>query len=63
VQGRYDMICPPHNAFELHKHWSASRLIMVPSAGHSLSEPGISSALVTIMDELSETYAINDVMF
>ena len=63
VQWRYDMICPPHNAFELHKHWSASRLIMVPSAGHSLSEPGISSALVTIMDELSETYAINDVMF
>ena len=53
VQGRYDMICPPHTAFRLHEHWPASRLITIPSAGHSLSEPGISSALVTIMDELS----------
>ncbi len=53
VQGRYDMICPPHTAFRLHEHWPASRLITIPAAGHSLSEPGISSALVTIMDELS----------
>lgn len=53
VQGRYDMICPPHTAFRLHENWPASRLITIPSAGHSLSEPGISSALVTIMDELS----------
>ncbi len=53
VQGRYDMICPPHTAFSLHEHWPASRLITIPDAGHSLSEPGITSALVTIMDELS----------
>ncbi|MEM9852104.1 MAG: prolyl aminopeptidase [Pseudomonadota bacterium] len=53
VQGRYDMICPPHTAFTLHDNWPSARLIVVPNAGHSLSEPGITSALVTIMDELS----------
>ena len=53
VQGRYDMICPPQTAYELHSKWPMSRLIMVPDAGHALSEPGISSALVTVMDELS----------
>lgn len=52
VQGRYDMICPPETAFALHAAWPASQLIIVPNAGHALSEPGISSALTTIMDEL-----------
>lgn len=53
VQGRYDMICPPRMAYRLHRAWPASRLFMIPDAGHSLSEPGISSALVSIMDELA----------
>ena len=53
VQGRYDMICPPRTATALHQAWPSSRMVMVPDAGHSLSEPGISSALVTIMDELA----------
>ena len=29
VQGRYDMICPPHTAFGLHKAWPGSELRMV----------------------------------
>ncbi|PLS22815.1 prolyl aminopeptidase [Neptunicoccus cionae] len=53
VQGRYDMICPPQTAYRLRDNWPAARLITVPDAGHSLSEPGITSALITIMDELS----------
>lgn len=50
VQGRFDMICPPMAAYQLHKNWPASRLTMVPMAGHALSEPGISRELVRIMD-------------
>ena len=53
VHGRYDMICPPRSAFMLHDSWPSSRLHMVPNSGHSLSEVGISSALVTIMDDLA----------
>lgn len=52
VQGRYDMICPPATAFALHEAWPSSRLLMVQKAGHSLSESGIASMLVSVMDEL-----------
>jgi proline iminopeptidase len=52
VQGRYDMICPPHTAHALHEAWPGSTLRMVASAGHALSEPGITAELVAIMDGL-----------
>lgn len=58
VQGRYDMICPPHSAYALHKGWPGSRLTMVARAGHALSEPGISSELVRIMDSLHRRGAV-----
>ena len=51
VQGRYDMICPPVSAFELHRAWPGSELRMVGDAGHALSEPGITAALVMATDE------------
>ncbi|MDY6991125.1 MAG: prolyl aminopeptidase [Pseudomonadota bacterium] len=46
VQGRYDVICPPISAWELHQAWPESELIMVADAGHALSEPGIQAALL-----------------
>lgn len=52
VQGRFDMVCPPAAAFELADGWENARLNLVPMAGHALSEPGISAALVAIMDGL-----------
>ncbi|MFD1511653.1 prolyl aminopeptidase [Lacimonas salitolerans] len=53
VQGRYDMICPPHSAWGLAQNWPEAELHMVRNAGHALSEPGISSQLVRIMDGLA----------
>lgn len=52
VQGRYDMICPPTSAYALAQAWPKSQLELVARAGHALSEPGISAALVQIMDGL-----------
>lgn len=52
IHGRYDMICPPLSAFKLHNAWEASKLHIINNAGHSLSEEGISSALVSVMDNL-----------
>ncbi len=46
VQGRYDMVCPAVSAWDLHRAWPGSRLVLVPAAGHSADEPGIVSALV-----------------
>ena len=54
VQGRYDMICPPHTAYGLHAAWPGSVLKMVTAAGHALSEPGISAELVGVMDGLRD---------
>lgn len=52
VQGRYDMICPPHTAYSVHAAWPASTLRMVATAGHALSEPGITAELVAATDRL-----------
>lgn len=52
VQGRLDMICPPVSSARLARGWGKARLWMVPMAGHALSEPGISEALVRAMNEL-----------
>ncbi|HXC39713.1 MAG TPA: prolyl aminopeptidase [Burkholderiales bacterium] len=46
VQGRYDMVCPPESAYELHHAWRGSVLSIVPDAGHSAWEPGVRRALV-----------------
>ncbi|NIZ11852.1 prolyl aminopeptidase [Phaeobacter sp. HF9A] len=54
VQGRYDMICPPTSAHSIHVKWPNSDLLMIRNAGHALSEPGISAALVRTMDQLAE---------
>ena len=46
VQGRYDVVCPIRSAWDLHRAWPAAKLVIVPDAGHSMSEPGIRSALI-----------------
>ena len=52
IQGRYDMICPPVSAWKLAEGWEKCDLRLSPLAGHALSEPGISEALVGVMDGL-----------
>ncbi|HUF56614.1 MAG TPA: prolyl aminopeptidase [Thermohalobaculum sp.] len=54
VQGRYDMICPPHTAVALGRAWPAGNLRLVDDAGHALSEPGIAAELLRATD----TFAI-----
>ena len=46
IQGRYDMVCPPITAYELHQHMPHANFIMVPDAGHSASEPSMTSELI-----------------
>lgn len=53
VQGRYDVVCPSRSAWDLHKAWPESKLVMVPDAGHSMSEPGIRSALIEETDRFA----------
>jgi len=50
VHGRYDMVCPFTNAWDLHRAWPEASLEIVPNAGHAASEPGITDALVRATD-------------
>jgi proline iminopeptidase len=54
VQGRYDVVCPITSAWDLHKAFPEAELIVVPDAGHSVSEPGTISALVDAMDKFRD---------
>jgi proline iminopeptidase len=46
VQGRYDAVCPPMSADDLHAAWPEAEYTVVADAGHSAFEPGIRSRLV-----------------
>lgn len=54
VHGRYDVICPPRNAWRLHEAWPESTLKFVDDAGHSANEPGILRALVEATDSFAD---------
>ncbi len=51
VQGRYDFICPPIQAFRLHENLNNSKLNIV-NAGHSSSDEEIKKALITELDRI-----------
>jgi proline iminopeptidase len=50
IHGRYDVVCPVENAWELHKVLPEAKLHIVADAGHSAMEPGIIHHLVEAMD-------------
>jgi proline iminopeptidase len=54
VQGRYDVVCPATSAWELSQAMPNAALHIVPDAGHSVSEPGITSLLIETMDEIRD---------
>ena len=55
IQGRYDVATPPLTAWDLHKVWPESRLVLVINAGHAFSEPGILHHLIETTDSFAET--------
>jgi proline iminopeptidase len=54
VQGRYDVVCPMISAWELHKALPEAEFVVVPDAGHSMTEPGIRSALIAASDRFAD---------
>jgi len=51
VQGRYDMVCPPKSAWELSRAMPHAEFHMIPDAGHSAMELGITSALIAATEK------------
>ena len=53
VQGQYDLLCPPRTAAALAQSWGNCDLRIVPGAGHSVGEPGITEGLVRAINDLT----------
>ena len=53
VHGRYDVICPLENAWQLHKAWPGSELSIIAEAGHSAAEPATRARLVEATDHFA----------
>jgi proline iminopeptidase len=52
VQGRYDIVCPPVTADALARAWPEAEYVVVPDAGHSVREPGITRELVAAVKRM-----------
>ncbi len=50
VHGRYDVVCPVANAWDLHQAWPGAKLEICPTSGHSAFEAEITDALVRATD-------------
>jgi len=46
VHGRYDVVTPIKNAFDLAQAWPEANLRVVPDSGHAMTEPGIINELI-----------------
>lgn len=51
VHGQYDIVCPVENAWALKNELPAAHLEIVPDAGHSIDEPGITKKLIEITEK------------
>lgn len=50
VHGRYDVVCPIANAWDLHKAWPEAKLMISPTSGHSAFEAENASSLIEAAD-------------
>lgn len=53
VQGRYDAICPPRTAWNLHRRLPGSKLVLADASGHSASETNVRNALMEFFREIA----------
>jgi proline iminopeptidase len=59
VHGRYDMICPPEQAWSLSKHWPEAELDFIREGGHTAFDPANVDALILATQKWSR-HLLND---
>ena len=57
VHGRYDVVCPLTQAFDLHNAWEQAHYYIAPNSGHSATEPEIVDALIKATEEIAERFS------
>ncbi len=55
IHGRYDLICPVKNAFELHDAFPNSEIHVLADTGHTAREPNIAEKIVELTDRMAGT--------
>src|SRR5690554_4405548 len=53
IHGRYDMVCPVQQSWEVHQRWPNADFVVLPLAGHAASEPAIIDALIRATDQMA----------
>lgn len=53
IQGRYDLLCPPHAAHRLAGAWPRATLKIIDGAGHAMTEPGVMEAMRQAISDLT----------
>ena len=53
IHGRYDIICPVVQAWDLHQVWPEADLHIIPDAGHSIFEEGIKDKILEYTEKFS----------
>ena len=56
IQGRYDMVCPPISAWELKNVLPQAKFEIIPDAGHSAMEVGVTSALIEATEAFKKSH-------
>jgi len=51
VHGRYDLVCPIKNAWDLSQGWPEAKFEIIKDAGHAADEPGIMDALLRATED------------
>ncbi|MCD8512246.1 MAG: prolyl aminopeptidase, partial [Nitrincola sp.] len=57
VHGRYDVVCPIEQAFDLHRAIPHAEFNIIRDAGHSAFEPGITDNLIRATDQFARQKA------
>lgn len=53
VQGQFDLLCPPAMSYALAAAWGNAEIVLVEGAGHAMSEPGVTEAVVAGINALA----------
>lgn len=54
IHGRFDMVCPLEQAWQLKAHWPEAELSIIEMAGHVANEPKMIDALVKATNEFAK---------
>ncbi|PCJ30722.1 MAG: prolyl aminopeptidase [Gammaproteobacteria bacterium] len=58
VHGRYDIVCPMQQSWQLHQQWPEATLNVIALSGHAAGEPAIIDALIAATDSIASKLTV-----